>query len=852
MKPLEKTANDLFQHLRTRFSPVTIGDENAEVTTDPMAARFFSFVYEENGEPRGTVSVSIISNRSLKVYFSHDMVESIVNSNNWYGFLKELRFFAKQNLLSFDARDIQKDQLDTRDFEFIKKNDGPYKEQDVEITESAMYGSKKKSMQKFENATLVVYHKRTVDEEKRGSRSRHIDSIFIESNHERFRFPSNYLNGARAMAVHVSEGGTPYDAIGQHIVSTVVEMQNLAKFARMTRRHAMEDEDAAGIRDRVVETYHAIKRDIMRMQNVNNYRTFAETFEPTAAATDADVTALQEKFTRKVWNEQMNDLLPSVQRALEAKVDEADENATDQDYFEKVAVELGSVLGKTVMLQDYEEGQTYRGMNFVMNGNSIELFQTWKNDGTFSKPVTYLTVDGDEKNLGRFAVWWNNPSDYANDLASAMSDDVNEADIDENAFNQAAAAAARAGKDSFEFGGKTYKTKMDKDTAHKLNERSPFKDYRNSMVIYDPATMEVKRTYPMTHGKRASDDAERMDLIATTGDDYMDLVKNKNRMSKDPRIDEASPSVEKTIRNPNFVLLLKKDDAADNMIRTTKFTRADGLLSYIMSDIASRMIGDGADAVANFASDMSINIGDEGSSFGTKITPEYKRDKQLAMQLAKRYLDDIKRMATDDEYAATVRKDPKDVYGAKKKRDGGTHESAEAAFENWANEIFEATVGTTGTSGTTGTNSSTTNTQVVKALSGGDPAKARDIKRVSDKLARGQKLSPAEMPVAGEIAKSVMTTKKPTAAMQALAQDAHSDLNNDEDLVLEKTLRVKADADYSDDDTTDTQMGSITVDSDEDRKKRAQKYRDKKPSSIDEDEDLVRESLALLKRYAGL
>ena len=716
MKPLEKTANDLFQHLRARFSPVTIGDENAEITTDPMKARFFSFVYEENGESRGTVSVSIISNRSLKVYFSHDMVESIVNSNDWYGLLKKLRFFAKQNLLSFDARDIQKDQLDTRDFDFIKKNDGPYKEQDVEITESAMYGSKKKSMQKFENATLVVYHKRTVDEEKRGSRSRHIDSIFIESNHERFRFPSNYLNGARAMAVHVSEGGTPYDAIGQHIVGTVTEMQNLAKFARMTRRHAMEDTDAADIRDRVVETYHAIKKDIMRMQNVNNYRAFAETFEPTEASGESDVTSLQEKFTRKIWNEQMNDLLPSVQRALEAKVDEG--RMSDQ-------------------------------------------------------------IIGDSETMSK--------EDFAKKYGKKMADEyyesVDEAEVDENAFNQAAAAAARAGKPEFEFGGKKYKTKMDKETAHKL--------------------------------------------------------------------DEASPSVEKTIRNPNFVLLLKKDDDADRMIRTTKFTRADGLLSYIMSDIASRMIGDGADAVANFASDMSINISDEGSSFGTKITPEYKRDKQLAMQLAKKYLDDIKRMATDDEYASTVRKDPKDVYGAKKKRAGGTHESAEAAFENWANEVFEATVGTVGTVGTAGTKA-TTNPQVVKAISDGDPDKAREIKRVSDKLARGQKLSPAEMPVAGEIAKSVMTTKKPVAAMQALAQDAYSDLNSDEDLVLEKTLRIKADDDYSDDDTADTQMGSITVDSDEERKKRAQKYRDKKLSSIDEDEELVRESLALLKRYAGM
>ena len=40
----------------------------------------------------------------------------------------------------------------------------------------------------------------------------------------------------------------------------------------------------------------------------------------------------------------------------------------------------------------------------------------------------------------------------------------------ENAFNQAAAAAARAGKKDFEFGGKTHKTTMSKDTAHKLDD----------------------------------------------------------------------------------------------------------------------------------------------------------------------------------------------------------------------------------------------------------------------------------------------------------------------------------------------------------------------------------------------
>ena len=47
---------------------------------------------------------------------------------------------------------------------------------------------------------------------------------------------------------------------------------------------------------------------------------------------------------------------------------------------------------------------------------------------------------------------------------------VDEDDVEENAFNQAAAAAARAGKDTFEFGGKTHKTTMKKDVAHKLDD----------------------------------------------------------------------------------------------------------------------------------------------------------------------------------------------------------------------------------------------------------------------------------------------------------------------------------------------------------------------------------------------
>ncbi len=65
------------------------------------------------------------------------------------------------------------------------------------------------------------------------------------------------------------------------------------------------------------------------------------------------------------------------------------------------------------------------------------------------------------------------PEDFVDELLANMGIEesvIDEADVEENAFNQAAAAAARANKSEFEFGGKTHKTTMKKDTAHKLDD----------------------------------------------------------------------------------------------------------------------------------------------------------------------------------------------------------------------------------------------------------------------------------------------------------------------------------------------------------------------------------------------
>jgi hypothetical protein len=992
MKPIEKTANDLFQTLRTRFSPLNIGDENAEVTVDPAAARFFSFMYKEGEEELGPVSISIVNNRGLKVYYSNDMVENMQNTSDWYALLKQLRYFAKQNLLSFDARNIQKNQLDTRDFNFLKVNDGPYQEKDVEITESTMFGTKRKSMQRFENATLIVNHKKSVDEAVRGSRSRYIESIFIENNGERFRFPVNYLNGARAMAVHVSEGGTPYDAVGQHIITTVTEMQNLAKFARMTKHHAMEDADAADIRNRVVEAYNSIKKDIMRMQNVNNYRSFAETFTPAEASGEADVTTLQEKFTRKVWNEKMNELLPSVQRALES-------SPANEAYKPGV-----TVLTRTITLEP-EEIATIKndiaraGIEMRANGDQV-TFKT-------AKIKTLAKILNKHVDFG------------ATDVGSVLDIPAEIGPLyDDEQVNETEDSTYMKQWYDYSEDFAMLELYVDDELVDQWNGYFGANATGNPLAEKFVAMAKQNGVDPI--GLKVIDGEDGEEGVFTSSG----LKWNSN---EEVELDEASPSVEKSIKNPNFMLVLKKDDAADSMIRRTKFTRADGLLAFIMSDIASRIIGNEADAVANFASEMSINIGDEGASFGTKITPEYKRDKQLAMLLAKKYLDDLKMISTDAEYAGKVRKDPKDVYGAKKVRGGGYHEAVDA-FESWANNVAESfgnfnkqpvtegvwavpntvekvkllrktlnspipagqaakiLVGligddnlfdligeiededpnqdvratiygwlrndftkmnlvnpltqdvkkaltqyfgipsrkfvtneatTTGTTGITGTAAvgmpkvGTTNPTVVKALSGGDANKARDIKRISDKLAKGQRLSPQEQPIAGEIAKSVMTTKKSTAAMQALAQDKHTEMNEnpvkdavihrlsmrhnltdllkthgldrveaaindvagfyndaeelgssdisimakqvldnltastDESIVTEKTLKVKAERDFDGD-------GEIESSEEEYMGSRDRAIKKASKPMEDQDNDLVGESLALLKLYAGL
>jgi len=125
-----------------------------------------------------------------------------------------------------------------------------------------------------------------------------------------------------------------------------------------------------------------------------------------------------------------------------------------------------------------------------------------------------------------------------------------------------------------------------------------------------------------------------------------------------PPVDHGAV-VQSFLTDPDSKLILRKDDTADKMLSRTKFTNKNTMLSSILSDIASRLLTKSGeeDRVANFASRVADEMDQENSST-FKPTPDYIKNKKIAIQLAKRYIDDYKKMQADPEYGKEVRMEP--------------------------------------------------------------------------------------------------------------------------------------------------------------------------------------------------
>ena len=130
----------------------------------------------------------------------------------------------------------------------------------------------------------------------------------------------------------------------------------------------------------------------------------------------------------------------------------------------------------------------------------------------------------------------------------------------------------------------------------------------------------------------------------------------------------TAPYVNKWLANPENQLILKKDDSYDKLQNNLRSQMKDTeqKLAAVMRDIATRFLSaeQQDDEVANFASDMETKLAAAGELFN-KEDPNMKTLKGVAMQLANRYLQDMKKIQQDPEYKDEVRKSPEDVKAFK-------------------------------------------------------------------------------------------------------------------------------------------------------------------------------------------
>ena len=156
---------------------------------------------------------------------------------------KQLENLSKDYLMSLDFRVFGRTLKPSSDSTDVAKETKMKEEAIKEASLGPVQGSLKTSYQPLDNVKLVVKHSKPVNEEIRGARSRNISKIFIQANEERFAFPSKNLQGARAMARHIYNGGVMHDSIGESIVQMCKDFATLKEFVRYVNKQGLINED---------------------------------------------------------------------------------------------------------------------------------------------------------------------------------------------------------------------------------------------------------------------------------------------------------------------------------------------------------------------------------------------------------------------------------------------------------------------------------------------------------------------------------------------------------------------------------------------------------------------------------
>ena len=244
--------------------------------------------------------------------------------------LKEL---SKDYLLNFDYNVFGKRLKPKGELQDAEKNSEKDMADVMEASLGKLSGSTKTSYQPLENVKIVLKHKKAIDEEIRGSRSRNIHSIFIQRGEERFKLPENNLAMARAMARHVQKGGEVFDEIGESIVNMARDLSKLREFIVYVKRSNIVNEANAEYVDLAIENINNIKETFKKLQGAKTYATAVESLSNQEKYNlEEDDSDIQSLFTETHFDDKVANVIDNLRtlnlrkKAFESHIMNAIEN----------------------------------------------------------------------------------------------------------------------------------------------------------------------------------------------------------------------------------------------------------------------------------------------------------------------------------------------------------------------------------------------------------------------------------------------------------------------------------------------------------------------------------------------
>jgi len=325
MRELDKIAAALFDKIRSRFEPVRLGDESGDDTKNPEAARFFNFDYiSDDGHNFGNITVSIVDENNLKIVYGSNITDGLddAQQDEWFQFLLSIRKFAKRNGLKFDNRDINRSNLELKDIKQQAGSDSTFNKDELAISEGKLYGlgnNKRMSFGDVGKHRLIIKHRDQINPEKRGDRGRQIEHVFVETPlGERFLLNHTNLHGARALARHMSEGGSMFDEGSDLINEMVREMASMRHFVRSMRNRTFEDTETTGMVEAAIHRYNEVKDNLKKFQGRQGKELLMSMLDSNPAVEEeVDIDELRERFVKKIYDDRFNEALPYVFKAYQ-------------------------------------------------------------------------------------------------------------------------------------------------------------------------------------------------------------------------------------------------------------------------------------------------------------------------------------------------------------------------------------------------------------------------------------------------------------------------------------------------------------------------------------------------------